>query len=550
MAAPFQNGVPAINHGFEGHVLTLDECRTAALAEIDNAPYSKFVFRVCAIAGLGFFTNAYDIFAVEIASQMLGYVVGKNGQLTTKQDLGLKAAATIGIFFGQLLFGWLGDRGGRKRIYGIEFIVMIIPTFAQALSGSGTTVNIINVLIVWRFIMGLGIGGDYPLSAVIVSEFAPISIRGRMMTAVVAAQGWGTLAASLVALVVVSAYKSTLSHQSPTDPAAVDYMWRLLIGLGCAPAVVGLYFRLTIPETPRFTMDIDRNLNQALVDIGTSLRRDGVPNDDEIIRRIAVPKASWNDFKRYFGRRDNRMALFGVAYSWFAIDAAFYGLGLNNSFFLDLIFPPADSVYQTLFNVSLGNVILAVAGLIPGYWISFLLIDSESWGRRPIQLGGFGALAVLFITLGTALDKLMGTAAGQKAIIFFYCLINFFQNFGPNTTTFIIPGEIFPTRYRATCHGIAAASGKLGATLALVIFAELKDRPKSLNNMLYILVFFMATGFLSTLFLVPETRGESLEDLSNENQQGFVRGYAHHDLQAAELPPLIFYPFEVNPQVQ
>ena len=72
---------------------------------------------------------------------------------------------------------------------------MIIATFGQALSGAGHAVNIIGVLVVWRFIMGVGIGGDYPLSAVISSEFSSTHIRGRMMTAVFANQGWGQFCA-------------------------------------------------------------------------------------------------------------------------------------------------------------------------------------------------------------------------------------------------------------------------------------------------------------------------------------------------------------------
>jgi PHS family inorganic phosphate transporter-like MFS transporter len=54
--------------------------------------------------------------------------------------------------------------------------------------------------------------------------------------------------------------------------------------------------------------------------------------------------------------------------------------------------------------------------------------------------------------------------------MFFYCFANFFQNFGPNVTTFVIPGEVFPTRYRATGHGFSAACGKLGAIVAQIIF--------------------------------------------------------------------------------
>ena len=74
---------------------------------------------------------------------------------------------------------------------------------------------------------------------------------------------------------------------------------------------------------------------------------------------------------------------------------------------------------------------------------------------------------------GFAYDKLIASDGGRKAFVFLYCLTNFFQNFGPNTTTFIVPGEAFPTSYRSTAHGIAAASGKLGAIVAQVGFGKL-----------------------------------------------------------------------------
>jgi PHS family inorganic phosphate transporter-like MFS transporter len=77
--------------------------------------------------------------------------------------------------------------------------------------------------------------------------------------------------------------------------------------------------------------------------------------------------------------------------------------------------------------------------------------------------------------MGFGYDKLIATHAGTKAFVFLYCLTNFFQNFGPNTTTFVVPGEVFPTRYRSTAHGISAASGKLGAIVAQVGFAQLRN---------------------------------------------------------------------------
>ncbi|KAG6333503.1 hypothetical protein ID866_5592, partial [Astraeus odoratus] len=263
---------PASEHGSypeKGHpaALGLNERRRAALAEIDNAPFSWFHIKVCLVAGVGFFTDAYDIFAINIATSMLGYTYGAGGALTSWQSTGVKAATPIGNLVGQVLFGWLADVLGRKRMYGIELMIMIIATFGQALSGQAPAVSIIGALIVWRFIMGVGIGGDYPLSAIISSEFAATKSRGRLMTAVFAFQGWGQLASAIVGIIVVSAYKSEILSSAFPAAKPVDYCWRILIGLGCVPGVVALYFRLTIPETPRFTMDVDRNVAQASKDI-------------------------------------------------------------------------------------------------------------------------------------------------------------------------------------------------------------------------------------------------------------------------------------------
>jgi PHS family inorganic phosphate transporter-like MFS transporter len=509
----------------------LNERRRAALAQIDDAPFSWFHFKVICVAGVGFFADAYDIFAINIAAQMLGYVYTKSHALNTNQDLGVKVATPIGTLVGQLLFGWLADVVGRKRMYGFELIIIIVGTFGQAISGEGPTVSIIGALICWRFFMGIGIGGDYPLSAVISSEFAATRTRGRFMTAVFAFQGWGNLAAAVVSLATVHAFKHHIINDPLTDLKHVDYCWRILIGLGCVPGVIALYFRLTIPETPRFTMDIERNVMQATQDIDNVMTTGQFYVDpDAAVQRVQAPKATRRDFLDHFGQWKNFKILFGTAYSWFALDIAFYGLGLNSSIVLKAIgfgtSPQKGSlgVYQSLINVSVGNIVLSAGGLIPGYWVAFLFIDS--WGRKPIQLMGFTILTVLFIIMGFGYDAMIKTHSGAKWFTFLYCLASFFQNFGPNTTTFIIPGEVFPTRYRSTAHGISAASGKFGAVVAQVGFQRLRNIGGTnafLKHILELFAFFMLTGIFSTL-LLPETKGKSLEDLSNEDQDGFVKG--------------------------
>lgn len=110
-------------------------------------------------------------------------------------------------------------------------------------------------------------------------------------------------------------------RDDPKNLVTIDTMWRLLIGLGCVPGVIALYYRLTIPETPRFTMDIARNVYQAADDVDNFLKSGTfVVNPDAFIQRVKAPKASRKDFRRHFSQWKNKKILIGTCWSWFAID--------------------------------------------------------------------------------------------------------------------------------------------------------------------------------------------------------------------------------------
>ena len=201
-------------------------------------------------------------------------------------------------------------------------------------------------------------------------------------------------------------------------------------------------------------------------------------------------------------------------------DIAFYGLGLNNPIILNAIgWSGGSDVYQILYKTAAGNLVLVVAGAVPGYWVSAALIDTV--GRKPIQLFGFFMLTLLFCVIGFDFWNLSGSA-----LLGLYTLSQFFFNAGPNSTTFVIPAECFPTKYRSTSHGISAASGKIGAIIAQLVFGPLKNigadeaRAKTdprwstpwLPHIMQIFALIMAMGFFSS-FLVPETKRKTLEEL-------------------------------------
>ena len=186
--------------------------------------------------------------------------------------------------------------------------------------------------------------------------------------------------------------------------------------------------------------------------------------------------------------------------------------------------PSISSSNIRLYNIGVGNLILSVAGLIPGYWVSVATIDTM--GRKTIQLMGFTVLTILFCIIGFGFHRI--STGGLFAL---YCLCNFFQNWGPNTTTFIVPGEVFPTRYRSTSHGISAASGKIGAIIAQALIGPLRNRGGTnawLNHVMEIFALFMfasaiilllTTRFLGifTTLLIPETKRKTLEELTGED---------------------------------
>jgi MFS transporter, PHS family, inorganic phosphate transporter len=124
---------------------------------------------------------------------MLGFVYYRNaknlGVIPSNLDEALKVGTSAGAIVGQLAFGLLCDKLGRKKMYGVSILIMIFATLATALSGEGPVSSAVGVIVFWRVVLGLGLGGDYPMAAVITSEFASTRYRGRMMAAVFSMQG-------------------------------------------------------------------------------------------------------------------------------------------------------------------------------------------------------------------------------------------------------------------------------------------------------------------------------------------------------------------------
>src|SRR5450432_319443 len=199
-----------------------------------------------------------------------------------------------------------------------------------------------------------------------------------MMAAVFSMQGAGQFAAAIVALLVTVGFRDSFSVNSYSAcgagcQLAADRGWRIIVGAGAIPAIFALYYRITIPETPRYTFDVAQDIEKGNADIKafTDGKSDGHPDAVQRERtKLQVensplqPRASWADFCSYFGQWKNGSLLFATMSSWFFLDLAFYGLGLNNNIVLSNIGYAASptSVYYSLFNAAVGNLIIVCAG--------------------------------------------------------------------------------------------------------------------------------------------------------------------------------------------
>ncbi|MHB8263497.1 MAG: MFS transporter [Acidimicrobiales bacterium] len=462
----------------------------SAYKTLDDAQLNSKHWLTVITAGMGFFTDAYDLFIIGTVTAILTPI----WHLSTDQLSLLNSISLIAAVVGALTFGKLMDMFGRKAVYGIEVMLLVAGAVASAFSPNFA------VLFAFRILVGIGVGGDYATSAVITSEYANRKNRGRLVGTVFAMQGVGLLAGPAVAAILLGA---GMSHA---------LAWRLMLGLGAIPAASVIYLRRKIKETPRFTLavkgDVAATIETAAWVTGSTPAVQANGSTPASLaaqgRSNGATGATIRPLRYKLTDSPFLLRLLGTAGTWFLMDIAFYGNSVSSPLILKALQPKAT----LLDNILIAGAIFAVFA-VPGYWMAVWLMDKM--GRKRIQWQGFLVMALAF----GAIAVIPGMSKNPWAFLVVFGISYFFIEFGPNETTFVYPSEIFPTSIRGAGDGISAAGGKTGAFLGALLVPTLL-KTIHLSGVMGIMAGVSVIGLLLTVVALPEPMGRNLEDASGE----------------------------------
>ncbi len=392
-------------------------------ARLDNLPFARRHLRLLTGSGLGWALDAMDVGLISFILAALA----QQWDLTNMQSGWVASFGFIGMALGASLGGLLADRFGRRQVFAVTLLIYGAATGASALVGG------LAVLLVLRFLVGLGLGAELPVASTYVSEFAPARIRGRLIVILEAFWALGWTAAALIGYFVI--------------PLSDDG-WRWAFALGAIPAVYAIVVRWGLPESPRWLAsrgriaEADRIVSRFETDADVASRP---PAQD---RAASAPIAQTVGARvSALWAAEFRIRTLCIWAVWFCVNFAYYGA------FIWIPSILVDAGYDLV--RSFGFTLVITLAQLPGYAVAAWLI--EVWGRR-------ATLSVFLV--GSAVAALFfGNAVGEVAIIVSGMALSFF-NLGAWGALYAVTPEIYPTSVRATGAGWAAGVGRVASIVA------------------------------------------------------------------------------------
>ncbi|NGP04702.1 MFS transporter [Rhodococcus sp. 14C212] len=436
---------------------------TTRTERLDELPFTRRHGKLLLGSGVGWALDAMDVGLISFVMAALAVQWG----LSTTELSWIGSIGFVGMAVGAALGGLLADRIGRRQVFAVTLLVYGLATGAAALAGS------VAVLIVLRFVVGLGLGAELPVASTLVSEYAPRRQRGRMVVALEAFWAAGWILAALIGYFVI--------------PLGDDG-WRWALAVGIVPTLYAVVVRFGLPESVRYLESRGRygEAETAVRSFEMSAGRDAPPAKEETSCPVRTdPAAAESIWSSRLRRRT--VALWTV---WFGINLSYYGA---------FIWLPSLLVTQGFDLVkSFQYTLIITLAQLPGYAAAAWLI--EVWGRR--------ATLASFLVGSAVAAGLFGLADTPTRIVAAGMALSFF-NLGAWGALYAIGPELYPTSVRAAGTGAAAAFGRIASILAPLLVPGLLTAG---GNPLVFGVFAAAFAVAAVAaYTLPERKGQVLE---------------------------------------
>lgn len=436
------------------------------LERLEALPLGRFHYKLLLVTGLGWLFDSMDTgliaFILPVLAKEWGLAPGQMGLIGS---IGL-----IGMALGAVVSGTIADRIGRKKVFTITVLLYSIASAFCALSWNYQS------LLVFRFLVGFGLGGELPVAATLVSEYAPSRVRGRFIVLLESFWGLGWIAAACIAYFFIPLYG-----------------WRMAFLISALPALYVCLIRMHMPESVRYLLAHGR-VGEARKIVVSLERQLHVPVAPFVSEKETVPvvaKASFRElWKKPFASRTIMLWLV-----WFGINFSYYGIFM---WLPSLVFQQGFTVVKTF-----EYVLIMTLAQLPGYYCAAWLVD---------KIGRKYTLSAFLLFSGVA-SYFFGHASTAAALMMWGSVMSFF-NLGAWGVLYTYTPEQYPTAIRALGSGWAAGFGRFGGMAAPMMVGALLARSFGFASVFYMFALVFAAVAVIVLSLGVESKQKDLESIS------------------------------------
>lgn len=438
------------------------------LERLEALPVGRFHYKLLLVTGLGWLFDSMDTgliaFILPVLAKEWGLAPGQMGLIGS---IGL-----IGMALGAVISGTVADRIGRKKVFTITVLLYSIASAFCALSWNYQS------LLVFRFLVGFGLGGELPVAATLVSEYAPSRVRGRFIVLLESFWGLGWIAAACIAYFFIPVYG-----------------WRMAFLIGALPALYVCLIRLHMPESVRYLLTRGRvdEARQIVLSLEKQLHVPSALFTGETETVPVVAKASFRElWKKPFMSRTIMLWLV-----WFGINFSYYGIFM---WLPSLVFQQGFTVVKTF-----EYVLIMTLAQLPGYYCAAWLVD---------KIGRKYTLSAFLLFSGVA-SYFFGHASTAATLMMWGSVMSFF-NLGAWGVLYTYTPEQYPTAIRALGSGWAAGFGRFGGMAAPMMVGALLARSFGFASVFYMFALVFVAVAVIVLSLGVESKQKDLESLSDE----------------------------------